>query len=165
MKTPANDRPAADEEAIRAACMRSWAGFDRNDLDLFLAAFTADATMSLFGGTQMVDIAAIAAGGDLATPFENSSHAPANQVITIEGDAAVADTLVVAHVMGPSGPIGVRGLRYIDNLTRTDQGWRIHRRQHLVLWQYDVDRVAPHVPSERRAQRGGTRTTAPPTRD
>jgi hypothetical protein len=98
---PANDRPDANEEELRAVCTRSWAGFDRNDIDLFLAAFTAEATMSLFGGARVMEIAAMAASGELVTPFENSSHAPANQVVKIEGDAAVADTLVVAHVMEP----------------------------------------------------------------
>lgn len=128
--------------------MRSWAGFDRKDIDVFLAAFTANATMSLFGGEQIVEIAAIAAGGQLQTPFEHSCHAPANQVITVEGDRAVADTLAVAHIVVPGRPVSVRGLRYIDDLIRTDHGWRINSRQHLVLWQYDVDRVVPHVPSE-----------------
>jgi SnoaL-like domain len=146
--TSASSSARTDEEEIRDVCLRSWAGFDRKDINLFLAAFTANAMMSLFGGSQVVEIGAIAAGGELVTPFEHSSHAPANQVITVERDTAVADTLVVAHVVVPGCPVAVRGLRYLDDLIRTDQGWRINGRQHHVLWQYDVDRVQPHVPSE-----------------
>jgi hypothetical protein len=40
----------------------------------------------------------------------------------------------------------VRGIRYIDDLVRTDGGWRIARREHRTLWQYDATRVEPHVP-------------------
>jgi len=145
-----DDRAAAlaDEQEIRDACMRYWAGFDRSDVDLYLAAFTPDATLSLFGGSQIVKVADMAAHGALTPPFEHTSHAPGSQAITISGDTATADTLVTAHIVPEQGPILVRGLRYVDDLVRTDDGWRIHHRRHFLLWQYDVERVEPHLPTD-----------------
>lgn len=46
-----------------------------------------------------------------------------------------------------TGPVMVRGLRYLDRLVRTEGGWRIEHREQEALWQYDVPRVAPHLPS------------------
>jgi SnoaL-like domain len=136
----------ADEQGVRDACMRYWAGFDRNDIELYLAAFTADATLSLFGGAQVVSIADMAARGELASPFDHTSHAPASQTISIDGDRATADTYVVAHLVPAGGPISVRGVRYLDDLVRDGDRWRIKCRQHFVLWQYDIARVDPHLP-------------------
>jgi len=137
----------ADEQAVRDACMRYWAGFDRSDIDVYLAAFTPDATLSLFGGEQVIRLADTAARGELVSPFEHSSHAPSSQTISVDGDSATADTFVVAHLVPRGdGPIAVRGLRYVDDLVRTDDGWRISHRRHFVLWQYDVERTEPRVP-------------------
>jgi hypothetical protein len=143
-----NDRleTLADEQAVRDTCMRYWAGFDRKDVDVFLAAFTPDATLSLFGGEQVVSPADMAARGGLGSVFEHSSHAPSSQTISVDGDNATADTFVVAHLIPrDGGPIAVRGLRYLDDLVRTDHGWRISHRRHFVLWQYDAERTEPRV--------------------
>jgi ketosteroid isomerase-like protein len=136
-----------DEQQIRDAGMKYWAGFDRRDLDVYLAAFTPDATLALFGGSHVVVVNKESAQAMLAGDFEYSCHTPANEVIHVTGDSATADTLVVAQLVPRDGPVLVRGLRYIDDLVRTDSGWRIRHRQHFVLWQYDATRVEPHVPN------------------
>lgn len=57
-------------------------------------------------------------------------------------------SLTYAGGGGPeTGPILVRSLRYKDRLVRTDLGWRIQAREHMMLWQYDVEWVEPYVPS------------------
>jgi len=143
-----NDRLEAlgDEQAVRNTCMRYWAGFDRSDIDVYLSAFTPDATLSLFGGEQVMRPADMAARGELLSPFEHSSHAPSSQTIFVDGDIATADTFVVAHLVPrDDGPIAVRGLRYLDDLVRTDDGWRISHRRHFLLWQYDIKRTEPRL--------------------
>jgi hypothetical protein len=35
----------------------------------------------------------------------------------------------------------VRAVRYLDEYVRREDGWRILRRRHLPLWQYDVPTV------------------------
>lgn len=145
------DPSAASEQEIRDACMRYWAGFDRHDLDLYLSAFTPDATMSLFGGSTTVEVATIDRGSVLGGHYAHSHHIPGSQVITVTGDRAVADTLAVAHLVSHDGLALVRGLRYVDDLVQTEDGWRIATRRHSVLWQYDVATVAPHVPPAEQA--------------
>jgi hypothetical protein len=94
----------------------------------------------LFGGGGQPSSAA--AGG-------YTSHAVASQQITLDGGLAHADTFVVAHlvegaVAGP-GAILVRGLRYTDDLVRTEEGWRIAHRRHHSLWQYEAKAVSPDL--------------------
>lgn len=115
-------------------------------MDIYLRAFTTDATLSLFGGKQVLkvsDISDIVASGKIVVPHEHTSHAPSNQVVTVTGDAATADTLVTCHLVGADGRVQVRGLRYLNDLVRTADGWRISHRQHFVLWQYEARRVEP----------------------
>jgi hypothetical protein len=132
-----------DEQEVRDACMAYWAGWDRRDLTILLRAFTPTATLCLFGGEQVLKVSDIAASGRIDGLHEHTSHALSNQVVTVAGDAATADSLVTAHLVGAEGKVMVRGLRYLDDLVRTDEGWRIERRQHFVLWQYDASRVEP----------------------
>ena len=138
-----------DEQGVRDTCMRYWAGFDRRDSEIYGAAFSSNATLSLFGGERVVAVAEVMDRGSIGGAFEHTCHAPASQVVTITGDTARADTFVIAHLVPESGAILVRGLRYLDQLVRTDQGWRIQFREHITLWQYDVERVPPHLPDNR----------------
>ncbi|WP_236795457.1 nuclear transport factor 2 family protein [Amycolatopsis sp. GM8] len=132
-----------DRQQIRDACMAYWAGFDRGDPEVYLRAFTPDATMSLFDGKTILDVAKFVAEGGLGkTGFEHKSHTPGSQVITVDGDTACADTLVTAVLVTADGPVMVRGLRYLDDLVRVEDGWRISHRRHSVLWQYNAERVA-----------------------
>ncbi len=139
---PDRARPTSSTSARR--CMRYWAGFDRGDRDLMLSAFTPDATLSLFGGERTMSVADLAAGGS-APQTAQRMHAPGSQVITVDGDRVTADTFVVSHLVPDEGPILVRGLRYLEDLVRTDDGWRVRHLQHFQLWQYDVERVEPHL--------------------
>jgi hypothetical protein len=136
--------PAADEHAVRDACMRYWAGFDRGDRDLMLSAFTPDATLSLFGGERVMSVAELTAGPPTPQSAQRM-HAPGSQAITVDGDRATADTFLVSYFVPDQGPILVRGLRYLEDLVRTEDGWRIRHLRHFQLWQYDVGRVEPHL--------------------
>lgn len=60
-----NENPgvAADEQGIRDARMRYWAGIDRRNPELFASAFTADAVLSLLGGERIVQVSDMIASG------------------------------------------------------------------------------------------------------
>ena len=136
-----------DQQAVRDTCIKYWAGMDRRDNDLVREAFVEDAQISLFGGTRVVSVDdLLGAGSSAETVIEHSCHAPGSQVVTVDGDTATADTIVTAVQVPGEGPILVRGLRYRDDLVRTEVGWRITLREHETLWQYDVTRVEPHLP-------------------
>jgi len=72
----------------------------------------------------------------------------ASQTVTVTGDTTTADSFAVAHLILEEGPILVRGLRYRDRLVRERSGWRIARREHQALWQYNAESVVPQVPGE-----------------
>src|SRR6185295_4979834 len=100
-----------DEQGVRDACMKYWAGVDRRDNDLVREACVDDAQISLFGGTRVVsvdDLLGTGASGE--TVIEHSCHAPGSQVVTVDGDIATADTMVTAVQVPREGPILVRGL-------------------------------------------------------
>lgn len=137
-----------DKQGVRDACMRYWAGVDQKDAELFGSAFTADAELSLFGGERVVQIADMIAKGKLGGEYPHTCHTLANQTVTVTGDTATAVSFVVAHLIPETGPILVRGLRYNDELVREGSGWRIARREHHTLWQYDAESVVPHLPGE-----------------
>jgi hypothetical protein len=125
--------------------MRYWAGLDRKDAGLFAAAFTSDAVLSVLGGERVLKVSDMISGGNFHGGYKHTSHAVASQVIDVIGDTATADTFVIAHLVPTTGPILVRGLRYHDQLIREQSEWRIKRRDHEALWQYDVEPVAPYL--------------------
>lgn len=134
-----------DEQEVRDACMAYWAGWDRRDLGILLEGFTPDATLSLFGGEQVLKIADLAAHGTIDYDYEHTSHAPSSQVVKVAGDTATADTLVTCHLVRKDATVAIRGLRYLDDLVRTPMGWRIRHRRHFVLWQYNAECVKPET--------------------
>lgn len=137
-----------DEQGVRDACMRYWAGLDQGDAELFGSAFTADAELSLFGGERVVKIADMITEERFGGGFAHTCHSVASQTVTVTGDTATANSFVVAHLILEEGPILVRGLRYRDRLVRDGSGWRIARREHHALWQYNSESVVPQVPGE-----------------
>jgi SnoaL-like protein len=128
--------------------MRYWTGVDQKNKELFSSAFTADAELSLFGGERVVRIADMIAEGRFGGDYAHTCHTLANQTVTVTGDTAKATSFVVAHLIPEVGPILVRGLQYHDQLVRDGSGWRIARREHHTLWQYDAEPVVPHLPAE-----------------
>lgn len=131
------------EQGIRDACMRYWAGVDQRDPALFASAFTADAEILLLGrAVKVTDLVRQGLDGG----FTHSSHSMASQSITLgRAGTASAISFAVAHLLAASGSIFVRGLRYDDALVQVEGGWRISRREHRTLWQYDVASVVPHI--------------------
>lgn len=64
-----------DEQGVRDACIRYWAGVDRRDAGLFASAFTSGAMLSLLGGERVVKVADMVAAGRFGIDFEYACHA------------------------------------------------------------------------------------------
>ncbi len=79
-----------------------------------------------------------------------SCHAAANSVVVVDGDTASSDTFAVAFVeVGEAhyGRILIRGIRYRDEFVRLADGWRMKRRVHSALWQFDAAAMTPAMPT------------------
>jgi hypothetical protein len=64
-----------------------------------------------------------------------------NVVIELHGDTAHSESMCLAIHAGyreGEGTVTVRGTRNIDDLVRTAAGWRISRREHVVVWSFDA---------------------------
>lgn len=132
------------EERIREVLLSYFHGIDRRDFGQVADCFTDDATARYGGSDLPTGSAAITA--ELRRRMERlgvTMHVAGNLLARAEGDAATAETYVVAYVSeaGSSGAarMRVRGLRYRDRLVRTETGWKIADRVHSLDWSYEVD--------------------------
>ena len=74
------------------------------------------------------------------------SHATSNTRVTLNGvDSAKTVTHAIA-ILWKADKVHVRGLRYEDEFTLADGEWRIVKRRHSPLWQFDADPATPVVP-------------------
>ena len=79
--------------------------------------------------------------------YHRRTHAIANASIAIkDGESASSLTNAIA-VLWKRERIHVRGLRYDDDLERRQGEWRIVRRRHQPLWQFDATPTSPEVPA------------------
>ena len=132
-----NDRQDRDE--IADVLVRYATGIDRRDWPLFRTVFTDDCVLD-YGEVGSWK------GVDAITEFMQQAHSMAghtmhrltNQVITVHGDKAQSRTYVDALIMMGEGDSGVNAAGfYDDDLVRTDDGWRVARREFIQV------RVAP----------------------
>ncbi|MBV9661854.1 MAG: nuclear transport factor 2 family protein [Acidimicrobiales bacterium] len=133
-----------DKAEIRATLDRYWFGEDRCDPGIVASAFTEDAHYGTMHGHD--DIRKVMKGLEA---YDSMQHCFASSNIDIDGDNATADTMAVGFNVGPNDNgeqrVLVRGLRYIDELVRTDDGWVIKRRRghdepehgHDTFWQFE----------------------------
>ena len=70
--------------------------------------------------------------------LDATQHLVGNVVVAVDGDAATAETYLIAqHIRrgAPGGEDYLIGARYSDRLARTPAGWRIaHRTIHRMWW-------------------------------
>lgn len=75
--------------------------------------------------------------------FKAQCHFLNHAAITVRGTTASADVFAMSNIVFEDR-IAVRGLRYLDELVLgPDEVWRIARRVHTPLWQYNGTPVAP----------------------
>jgi SnoaL-like domain len=122
---------------------------DRRDFAVLHRVFTPDVE-AVFEGVRVAGgidrlIAFVTGASDVSLPvdvvdLQLSMHFMGNHVATIDGDSARTETYALAHLVDrPGGEprMRTRGLRYVDELVRTPEGWRIAKREHLCDWMRD----------------------------
>jgi 3-phenylpropionate/cinnamic acid dioxygenase small subunit len=126
-----------DRAAIQDVLARYAHGVDRRDLALVAACFTADAAYegSLGSGTIAIALDALR---DRMPRYRATMHFLANQLIELRGDRASCETyaLVYHRLEGDDEDEDfVVGVRYLDDLTRLPEGWRITSRRTVMEFQ------------------------------
>ena len=124
-----------DQQDIAAVLLCYATGIDRRDWQLFRTVFTDDCELD-YGEIGSFK------GVDAVTEFMQQAHAMAghtmhrltNQVIAVDGDAAEARTYVDALIMLADNNSGVNAAGfYDDELVRTEDGWRVARRNFIQV--------------------------------
>jgi hypothetical protein len=144
-----------DEADIRACVEGYFHALDSRDFDLLRHVFAPDAWVS-FGVVS--GEARVAQGlGDITNlmrgvnAFRTSHHGIRTMAITIDGDAAHSNTFAVDALLIPGMEPVLRfhGLRYVDDLQRRAEGWRIVRRYKYELWRHHATGVLtiPELPA------------------
>ncbi len=123
-----------DRDAIRDVLLRYARGVDRRDIELVASCFTPDAGYegSLARGTIVDALAALRVAFERYT---RTLHFLGNQVIELDGETARSETYCLAHHVLPDGGLRVVAVRYLDELSRDDRGWRIRRRVAQREWE------------------------------
>jgi len=130
-------RELADRAAIQDVLLRYARGVDRRDLDLVAACFTADASYE--GALARGTIAdALDTLRNRMARYDSTMHFIGNQLVEITGDTASSETYAVAyHRLTEAGiaKLFTVGVRYVDELVRCGDCWRIRRRVVTTEWQ------------------------------
>ena len=136
-----------DKADIRETLERYWYGEDRCAPDIVASVFTVDARYGKIRGRDGVQ--RVMSGGGLAA-YDSMQHCVGSSRIVVDGDTATADTMAIGFDVGEDRDgervCFVRGLRYIDKLVRTTDGWEIAERSgyddvdfgHDTCWQFEA---------------------------
>lgn len=137
-----NAQEVSDRLEIRNLIDEYASSIDDRRTDRLVAVFTEDADffvtqagsdeslMSYHGASELAEIMT------LISPFGHTMHVMLNHQAKVAGDTATALTYCTAnHLLGdPAEANLTMALKYKDDLTRTDDGWRIARRQVIRFW-------------------------------
>jgi 3-phenylpropionate/cinnamic acid dioxygenase small subunit len=124
-----------DRAAIGDVLLRYARGVDRRDLAMVRDCFTPDCTYegTLARGTIADALASLA---ERLGRYAGTMHLMGNQLIALDGDTATSETSCVAyHRLGSDAADFVTGVRYLDELVREGDRWRIRRRTVRLDWQ------------------------------
>ena len=124
-----------DRAAIRDVLLRYARGVDRRNLAMVRSCFAPDCAYegTLARGTIADALASLA---ERLGRYAGTMHLMGNQLITVDGDAATSETSCVAyHRLADGGTDFVTGVRYLDDLSRDGDDWRIRRRAVRLDWQ------------------------------
>lgn len=127
-------RPS-DDAAILAAVHRYCRGVDRADAELTRSAYHPDATDDHGSYQGLAHDFASRVNESHAARWSSTMHVVANHSAVIDGDAADAETYVVAYLRRiDESVIDVVGGRYIDHFESRGGDWRIARRTYVCEW-------------------------------
>lgn len=126
----------ASRLAIQDVLTRYSRGVDRCDLETLKSAFWQDAEVQY--GADVEGAHRWAEGLVLALKgMARTSHALSNMLIDVDGDRATAETYCTAYheVSTPTGMNEmIVGGRYLDQLEKRGEMWRIRSRLYMMDW-------------------------------
>lgn len=137
------------KDAIREVISCYFYGLDSRDFDLLKRCFTSDSKCEYDGGKKiLIGKEDIAEGLRGITQFKYSHHIIGSMMIDIKDNNAKADTYCIVFLNRESeddNRVIIRGLRYIDELIKKEDGWKIIHRIHIPLWQCEMVSTRPEL--------------------
>lgn len=142
-------RTMLDEHNVRSVIERYFHSVDSYDLDSLIDCFTPDAYFEFNSKTP--DKTALQGNETIGHYFHERRHHFKRRIHQISHlsvvfagrDRARCDLYGISHILFEDR-MSVRGLHYDDEVERCADGkWRIGRRIHDALWQYNVVPVPP----------------------
>jgi 3-phenylpropionate/cinnamic acid dioxygenase small subunit len=129
-----------DRAAIHDLIMRYARGVDRRDLELVASCFAPDAAYDGALGTGGIDVV-LAALRERMPRYRTTMHFLTNPLIEVQGDHASCETYALVYHRLESEDDAedfIVGVRYLDELARRPDGWRIiSRRTAMEFQRYD----------------------------
>jgi hypothetical protein len=132
---------------------RYFMSIDRRDFARLRTCFTDD-VIGIYEGVQVaggLDAIMRFFTGSARFPFpleivnlRASTHFIGNHHAVVTGSSAETETYAIAYLIDepPAGlRLRTRALRYIDELSLVDGAWKISRREHVLDWMSEGDRV------------------------
>lgn len=133
-----DDSDLRDRLAIQDVLVRYGTSLDDQDWPRFATCFVPDAVANYGGLGEHTGRDKIQSLCEQAlAPLDGSQHFISNFEIEIHGDRAKSRCYLMAQHMKKSAPGGPHFLlagTYRDELIRTDEGWRITRRELVTTW-------------------------------
>lgn len=128
----------ADRLDISDVLARYCDALDQRQWDLLHTVFTADASADYgsVGTPKSIEAITKAIRGTIAD-LDATQHLIGNVQVQVQGDTATAQCYLISqHIRAgePGGEEYVIGGRYVDELVRTPEGWRITYRQLHRMW-------------------------------
>ncbi len=125
-----------NREAIRDLMVRYYSAVDRRNFEGVGRCFTPDAVVD-FDGPIANGAGEILAYTSQIGRWPTSTHFMGNHLVELKGDRAKVETYAVAtlRTVAEGREVDlVSGLRYLDEMVQTDEGWLIGRRVMVHDW-------------------------------
>ena len=125
-----------DEAALRRTAELYAQGADRKDKRIWRSVLAEDCRIEGPGFASKGLEATLQSIDALGTMFRATIHRVHNQIVIIEGETATGETYCTAdHLLNDADQILRWAIRYLDEWTRSADGWRFRRRKLEVLWE------------------------------
>lgn len=142
---PSATNDALDRIEIRDLLSRIAIATDRRDWEAFAACFVPGAAAD-YGETSSGTIDdAVAVLGPMLQGYASTMNFVGTHRVDLDGDRGIAETYVLSYHRREDDPASddIAGTRYVDDVVRTPDGWRIGRRVAELLWFRPADPVTP----------------------
>ena len=142
---------STNETEIKAMLQRYFYALDARDREVLETCFAEDVEVQYHTGTagQFTQSSAQSIVDYLIDNMQNykaRTHVGANMHVWIKGETATSVTHAVATLLKGERLV-IRGLRYTDEHMKIAGEWRITRRKHQPLWQYEATPMQPDIPA------------------